>query len=101
MTTITATIENNSYWNNIPFDQLFDIDQFLTSDLDFTPFDDDDQSYILMEEEHERTSSSSQSGVNYIFIILHNINNLFTRLIAINHKHYHPIIPHSKPPSRI
>lgn len=59
MTTITATIENNSYWNNTPFDQLFG------TDFDFNQVDDYDKNCMWMNEEYEEISSSSSSEVNY------------------------------------
>jgi hypothetical protein len=54
MTTITTTIENNSYWNNIPSDQFFDIDELFASDFQFN------QNCSLMKEDSKETSSSHQ-----------------------------------------
>ncbi len=54
MTTITTTIENNSYWNNIPSDQYSDIDGLFASDFQFN------QNCSLMKEGSEETSSSHQ-----------------------------------------
>ncbi len=62
---MTTTFGNNSYWNNITSDQLFDIDQLFASDFGLNQFDNYDQTCMLTKEEYEGISSSSSPEVNY------------------------------------
>ena len=75
MTTITNTILNNSFWNNIPSDQPFDIDDLFSSTFDFIYNQQYDQDSTLIKEEYEGTSSSSDVDtfsiyIYFVFIIL-------------------------------
>ncbi len=70
MTTMTNTILNNSYWNNIPSDQTLDIDDLFSSAFDFTHNQEYDQDSTLIEEDYQETSSSDVDTFSiYIYLV--------------------------------
>jgi len=91
-------ISNLPYWNDT---SLFTTDDLFSLPIDITPLTKYNQYSMIYDDINKDEEIFSSAEVNYMFTILLNISRLFTRLIAINHKHYHPVIPHSKSPSRI
>ena len=77
------TIENHSYWNNIPLDESFDIDQLFATTFDSRYRDGYNQSCILMEEEYEEMFPSYEVNVSSSYVF--DVHHFLIRLKAPHH----------------
>jgi hypothetical protein len=73
MTTVTNTVMNNPFWNNMPSDQLPNIDVLFSSTFDFIYNQQYDQDATLIKEDYEETSSDVNIFYNYILYLLFSI----------------------------
>jgi hypothetical protein len=92
MTTMETTISNNSDWNNMLSDQLFDFDDLFSSAFSFIHSNEYDEDPMSIREEYDEISSSSE--VKIIKRYLFNVYFILFRLIKNNCKHQLLIILH-------
>ncbi|CAF3688844.1 unnamed protein product [Rotaria sp. Silwood1] len=69
MTTMTNTISNNEYWNNISNNQLFDFDDLFSSAFNFIYHNEHDNNLISMEYENKEILLSAENNQNYSQIL--------------------------------
>ncbi|CAF4996593.1 unnamed protein product, partial [Rotaria sp. Silwood1] len=70
MTTMTNTISNNEYWNNISNNQSFDFDDLFSSAFNFIYHNEHDNNLISMEYENKEILLSAENNQNYSQILL-------------------------------
>jgi len=74
MKTIAKNIVNNSFWNNISFDELYNMDDLFSSTFDFIYQQEYPQHLISNNEKYEEIPSYD---VNTVFILLNIIRRIF------------------------
>lgn len=60
---MTTTMANNSYWNNVAYDQLFDFDDLFSTAFNFIVNDEYNQQSVKIKEEYDDTSSSNDVNI--------------------------------------